>query len=45
MTGAVHRFEAEYNKQHSGAVERSRMEKRILELEEKLRQMEGNNNE
>lgn len=31
MTGAVHRFEAEYNKQHSGAVERNRMEKRILE--------------
>ena len=35
MTGAVHRFEAEYNKQHSGAVERSRMEKRILERQQK----------
>ena len=35
MTGAVHRFEAEYNKQHSGTVERSRMEKRILERQQK----------
>lgn len=35
MTGAVHRFEAEYNKQHSGAVERSRMEKRILEKQQR----------
>ena len=35
MTGAVHRFEAEYNTQHSGAVERSRMEKRILERQQK----------
>lgn len=35
MTGAVHRYEAEYNKQHSGAVERSRMEKRILEKQQR----------
>ena len=35
MTGAVHHFEAEYNKQHSGAVERSRMEKRILEKQQR----------
>ena len=35
MTGAVQRFEAEYNKQHSGAVERSRMEKRILEKQQR----------
>ena len=35
MTGAVHRFEAEYNKQHASAVERSRMEKRILERQQK----------
>ena len=35
MTGAVHRFEAEYNKQHSGSVERSRMEKRILEKQQR----------
>ena len=35
MTGAVHRFEAEYNKQHAGAVERSRMEKRILEKQQR----------
>lgn len=35
MTGAVHRFESEYNKQHSGAVERSRMEKRILEKQQR----------
>lgn len=35
MTGAVHRFEAEYNKQHSGAVERNRMEKRILEKKQR----------
>ena len=35
MTGAVHRFEAEYNTQHSGAVERSRMEKRILEKQQR----------
>lgn len=35
MTDAVHRFEAEYNKQHSGAVERSRMEKRILEKQQR----------
>lgn len=35
MTSAVHRFEAEYNKQHSGAVERSRMEKRILEKQQR----------
>lgn len=35
MTGAVHRFEAEYNKQLSGAVERSRMEKRILEKQQR----------
>lgn len=35
MTGAVHQFEAEYNKQHSGAVERSRMEKRILEKQQR----------
>ena len=35
MTSAVHRFEAEYNTQHSGAVERSRMEKRILEKQQR----------
>lgn len=35
MTGAVHRYEAEYNKQHSGAVERNRMEKRILEKKQR----------
>ena len=35
MTDAVHRFEAEYNKQHSSAVERSRMEKRILEKQQR----------
>lgn len=35
MTGAVHRFEAEYNKQHAGAVERNRMEKRILEKKQR----------
>ena len=35
MTGAVHRFEAEYNTQHSGAVERSRAEKRILERQQR----------
>ena len=35
MTGAVHRFEAEYNTQHAGAVERSRIEKRILEKQQR----------
>lgn len=35
MTAAVYRFEAEYNNQHAGAVERNRVEKRILEKEQR----------
>ena len=35
MAGAVHRYEAAYNQLHAAAVERSRMEKRILERQQK----------
>ena len=35
MAGAVHRFEAAYNQQHADAVERSRVEKRMLEKQQR----------
>lgn len=35
MTQPVSRYEAEYNKQHAAAIERSRMEKRILEKQQR----------
>ena len=35
MTSVVHSYEADYNTQHSGAVERSRAEKRVLERQQK----------
>ena len=35
MTHPVSRYEAEYNQQHAAAIERSRMEKRILEKQQK----------
>jgi hypothetical protein len=35
MAGAVHRFEAAYNQQHAAAIERSRVEKRILEKQQR----------
>ncbi len=35
MTHPVSRFEAEYNQQHAAAIERSRMEKRILEKQQR----------
>lgn len=35
MTSVVHSYEADYNMQHSGAVERSRAEKRVLERQQK----------
>ena len=35
MAGAVHRFEAVYNQQHAAAIERSRVEKRILEKQQR----------
>ncbi len=35
MTNPVSRFEAEYNQQHAAAIERSRMEKRILEKQQR----------
>ncbi len=35
MTRPVSRFEAEYNQQHAAAIERSRMEKRILEKQQR----------
>ena len=35
MTSVVHSYEADYNVQHSGAVERSRAEKRVLERQQK----------
>ena len=34
MAGAVHRYEATYNQLHAAAVERSRVEKRMLEKEQ-----------
>lgn len=40
MAGAVHRYEAAYNQLHANAVERSRVEKRMLEKEQhKLEEM------
>ena len=35
MAGAVHRFEAAYNQQHAAAIERSRVEKRMLEKQQR----------
>lgn len=35
MAGAVHRYEAAYNQQHAAAIERSRVEKRILEKQQR----------
>ena len=35
MAGAVHRFEAAYNQQHADAVERSRVEKLMLEKQQR----------
>lgn len=35
MTRPVNQYEAEYNQQHAGALERSRMEKRILEKQQR----------
>ena len=35
MAGAVHRFEAAYNQQHAAAIERNRVEKRILEKQQR----------
>lgn len=35
MAGAVHRYEAAYNQQHANAIELSRVEKRILEKQQR----------
>ena len=35
MAGAVHRYEAAYNQLHAAAIERSRVEKRILEKQQR----------
>lgn len=35
MAGAVHRYEAAYNQQHAAAIERSRVEKRVLEKQQR----------
>ena len=35
MAGAVHQYEATYNQQHAAAIERSRVEKRILEKQQR----------
>lgn len=35
MAGVVHRYEAAYNQQHAAAIERSRVEKRILEKQQR----------
>ena len=35
MAGAVHRFEAAYNQQHAAAIERSKVEKKILEKQQR----------
>lgn len=35
MAGAVHQYEAAYNQQHAAAIERSRVEKRILEKQQR----------
>ena len=34
MAGAVHRYEAAYNQQHAAAIERSKVEKKILEKQQ-----------
>ena len=35
MAGAVHRYEAAYNQQHAAAIERSKVEKKILEKQQR----------